>query len=84
MGVQGLWKVLAPVGRRIDIQTLQGKTLAVDVSIWLTQFIKAMRSKDDGRMLPNAHVVGTLRRILKLLANKIRPVFVFDGGKFSR
>lgn len=39
--------------------------LAVDVSIWLTQFVKAMRDA-DGNTLPNAHIVGTLRRLLKV------------------
>lgn len=38
-----------------------------------------MRDK-DGRMLVNAHVVGFLRRICKLLFYGIKPVFVFDGG----
>lgn len=79
MGVTGLWTALAPVGRRIDVKTLQGKVLAIDVSIWLTQFVKAMRD-DQGKMTPNAHLVGTLRRICKLLYNKVKPVFVFDGG----
>lgn len=80
MGVQGLWQVLAPVGRRVDVATLQTKTLAIDASIWLTQFVKAMRDRETGKMLPHAHIVGSLRRILKLLHHKIKPLFVFDGG----
>src|SRR5690349_9404604 len=79
MGVKGLWSVLGPVGRRVDIETLRGKTLAIDVSIWLVQFIKAMRD-DDGKLVQNAHILGSIRRICKLLFNKIRPVFVFDGS----
>ena len=79
MGVDGLWKLLAPAGRRIDIDTLRGDTLAIDASIWLTQFIKAMRGS-DGIMVKNAHLLGCLRRILKLMFHKIKPVFVFDGG----
>ena len=78
MGVKDLWQLLAPIGRRVSIETLEGKILAIDMSIWLTQFVKAMRD-EDGKMLRNAHLIGTLRRILKLLFNKIRPVFVFDG-----
>ena len=66
MGVQNLWKLLEPCGRRVDVQTLEHKTLAIDASIWLTQFVKAMRD-DDGNPIRNAHVIGTLRRVAKLL-----------------
>ena len=79
MGVNGLWKLISPSGRMIDIATLRGKMLAVDASIWLTQFLKAMRD-DEGRMIQNGHIVGTLRRVCKLLYHRIRTVFVFDGG----
>ncbi|KAG5186038.1 XPG N-terminal domain-containing protein, partial [Tribonema minus] len=79
MGVNNLWKLLSPAGRRISIETLERKTLAVDVSIWLVKFIKTMR-QDDGAVMKNAHIIGTLRRVIKLLYHRIRPVFVFDGG----
>jgi len=29
MGVHGLWELLSPVGRRVSVETLAGKTLAV-------------------------------------------------------
>jgi DNA excision repair protein ERCC-5 len=79
MGVKDLWQLLSPVGRRVSIETLEGKTLAIDVSIWITQFIKSMRD-ENGKMMKNAHIIGTLRRILKLLFHRIRPLFVFDGA----
>ncbi|CAM9837269.1 unnamed protein product [Scytosiphon promiscuus] len=79
MGIKNLWQLLSPVGRSVSIETLAGKTLAVDVSIWLTQFIKAMRD-DDGKVMKNAHIIGTLRRVVKLVFHRIRPIFVFDGG----
>ena len=74
-----LWTILEPVGRRVDIATLRGKTLAIDVSIWLASFSYAMRDR-DGLPVPHAHLLGTFRRLLKLLFHRIRPVFVFDGG----
>ncbi|CAI5968730.1 unnamed protein product, partial [Closterium sp. NIES-64] len=57
MGVQGLWELLAPVGRRVSVEALANKTVAVDASIWLVQFLKAMRD-DRGELLPGAHLLG--------------------------
>ncbi|KAJ4960439.1 hypothetical protein NE237_020349 [Protea cynaroides] len=79
MGVQGLWELLAPVGRRVSVETLAGKKLAIDASIWMIQFMKAMRD-DKGEMVRNAHLLGFFRRICKLLYLRTKPVFVFDGG----
>ena len=61
------------------LETMEGKKLAIDSSIWIYQFQATMRDK-DGRALINAHVLGFLRRICKLLFYGIKPVFVFDGG----
>ncbi|KAH8930195.1 PIN domain-like protein [Atractiella rhizophila] len=80
MGVKGLWQVLSPVARPINVETLGNKKLAIDSSIWLYQFQSAMRDKSSGRALTNAHILGFLRRICKLLYHGIKPVFVFDGG----
>ncbi|KIY43975.1 PIN domain-like protein [Fistulina hepatica ATCC 64428] len=79
MGVKSLWQLLSPVGRPVMLETLEGKILAIDSSIWIYQFQSTMRDK-DGRALSNAHVLGFLRRIVKLLFYGIKPVFVFDGG----
>ncbi|KAG5646986.1 hypothetical protein DXG03_001710 [Asterophora parasitica] len=79
MGVKSLWSLLTPVGRPVLLETIEGKVMAIDSSIWIYQFQATMRDK-DGRALTNAHVVGFLRRIAKLLFYGIKPVFVFDGG----
>lgn len=79
MGVHGLWSLLEPYSRPIALESLAGKKLAVDASIWLHQFLKAMRD-EEGESLAHAHIIGFLRRICKLLFFGIRPVFVFDGG----
>ncbi|EOD32000.1 hypothetical protein EMIHUDRAFT_202520 [Emiliania huxleyi CCMP1516] len=67
MGVHNLWDLLAPCGRRCSIDSLARKRLAVDASIWLIQFIKAMRDVETGEMLHNAPQLGLFRRLCKLL-----------------
>ena len=58
---------------------MAGKTIAVDASIWMHQFLNAMRDK-QGNLLNGAHIQGFFRRILKLLYYNVRPLFVFDGA----
>ncbi|GAA5858486.1 hypothetical protein JCM8547_007328 [Rhodosporidiobolus lusitaniae] len=79
MGVHGLWSLVSPCARPIQLETLGGKRLAIDASIWLYQFQMAMRDKKTGDTLQGAHIMGTFRRITKLMFHGIKPVFVFDG-----
>lgn len=79
MGVHQLWTIVAPCGRPIKLETLNQRRLAVDASIWIYQFLKAVRDK-EGNVLRNSHIVGFYYRICKLLYHGIKPVFVFDGG----
>ncbi|XP_021271355.1 DNA repair protein complementing XP-G cells-like [Numida meleagris] len=78
MGVQGLWKLLECTGRPINPETLEGKILAVDISIWLNQAVKGVRDH-RGNSIQNAHLLTLFNRLCKLLFFRIRPVFVFDG-----
>lgn len=79
MGVTSLWPILSPCARPTPLPTLNRTRLAVDASIWIYQFLKAVRDK-EGNALRNSHVVGFFRRICKLLFFGVKPVFVFDGG----
>ncbi|KAH3806063.1 hypothetical protein DPMN_134377, partial [Dreissena polymorpha] len=79
MGVHGLWQLLNSTGKPVPLESLEGKVLAVDVSVWLHQLSKGMRDS-SGNPLPNAHLHGLFTRICKLLYYRIKPVFVFDGG----
>ncbi|KAG6009755.1 hypothetical protein E4U21_001504 [Claviceps maximensis] len=79
MGVNGLWTVIQPCARPTNLATLNRKRIAVDASIWIYQFLKAVRDK-EGNALRNSHVIGFFRRICKLLWFGVQPVFVFDGG----
>ena len=62
MGVQGLWELLQPVGRTVDLQTMANRRYAVDASIWITQFFKAMRDEEGAaavqRLVLTAALVG--------------------------
>ncbi|XP_060681773.1 DNA excision repair protein ERCC-5 isoform X2 [Hemiscyllium ocellatum] len=78
MGVKGLWKLLECTGQPISPETLEGKILAVDISIWLNQAVKGARDR-HGDSVPNAHLLILLHRLCKLLFYRIRPVIVFDG-----
>jgi hypothetical protein len=73
MGVHGLWDLLAPAGRRVSLDSVERKRIAVDASIWLVQFLKAMRDK-EGAMIKNAHLIGMFRRLCKLLFLRTKPV----------
>ncbi|AOA65184.1 DNA repair protein [Komagataella phaffii CBS 7435] len=79
MGVHQLWNVLGPTARPVRLEALSRKKLAVDASIWIYQFLKAVRDK-EGRAFASSHIVGFFKRICKLLFFGIEPVFVFDGG----
>ncbi|KAK2908456.1 hypothetical protein Q8A67_004293 [Cirrhinus molitorella] len=78
MGVHGLWKLLESTGKPINPETLEGKILAVDISIWLNQAVKGVRDR-DGNAVQNAHLLTLFHRLCKLLFFRIRPVFVYDG-----
>lgn len=79
MGVYGLWRLINATGKPVPLETLEGKVLAVDVSIWIHQVMQGYQDR-HGNPKPNAHLLGLFNRICKLLYYKIKPVFVFDGG----
>ncbi|XP_005374078.1 PREDICTED: DNA repair protein complementing XP-G cells [Chinchilla lanigera] len=78
MGVQGLWTLLESSGRQVSPEALEGKILAVDISIWLNQALKGVRDR-HGNSIDNAHLLTLFHRLCKLLFFRIRPIFVFDG-----
>ncbi len=39
MGVKNLWMLLSAACKKVDIRELEGKRLAIDVSIWVIRLL---------------------------------------------
>ncbi|MFN7991336.1 MAG: flap endonuclease-1 [Candidatus Micrarchaeia archaeon] len=68
----------------ISLQSLSGRTIAIDAFNILYQFLSSIRQEDgtplmDYRGNITAHLSGLFYRNVKLLEAGIRPVYVFDG-----
>ncbi|KAF4658816.1 Excision repair cross-complementing rodent repair deficiency, complementation group 5 [Perkinsus olseni] len=90
MGVSGLWQLVSPYGRRVSLDVMANKAgqsndrvglsrlslqiLAIDASIWMYHFVRAMPPNKKG-----PHMLGFFRRLCKLLFLKVKPIIVFDG-----
>jgi len=87
MGIKNLQKLInekAPHSMKKKLFTdYSHKTIAIDASIILYQFVIAIRStgndlkNKDGKI--TSHIHGILSKAVCLLETKIRPIFVFDG-----
>lgn len=68
----------------IIIDSLAGKTLAIDAYNMLYQFLTTIRTP-DGQLLTNnagavtSHIIGLFSRTTNLLSKNIKLIFVFDG-----
>jgi len=73
------------IGKKIRLEQLGGKILAVDANCELYQFLSLIRGPDgsplkapDGNI--TSHLVGLAFRTTRLIADYgVRPIFVFDG-----
>ena len=77
---------LSGLVERKDIkwEQLEGKTLAIDASNVLFQFLSSIRQADGTPLMDNhsnvtSHLVGLFSRVPNMLQKGITPIFVFDG-----
>ncbi|KAH8741643.1 flap endonuclease 1 [Cryptosporidium ryanae] len=90
MGIKGLTKLLADNAPKCiqfqAINSLVGKKIAIDASMWIYQFLAAIREGSQWGNLTNSsgestsHINGMLSRTIRLLEAGIKPIFVFDGA----
>jgi len=72
------------VKRAITLESLSGKTIALDAFNVLYQFLSSIRQEDGTPLMDykgniTAHLSGLFYRTARLLESGIRPVYVFDG-----
>ena len=72
---------LAPliVKKEIKLSDLKGKKLAIDTHLVLHQFLETMPKFTDSKGRLTTHLLGLYFRVTHLLAEGIKPAFVFDG-----
>lgn len=89
MGIKGLFPFIsesAPLAvKETKVEAMTGRTIAIDASMCLYQFLVAVRQGEAQSNLSNAsgevtsHIQGFLSRTVKLLEAGVKPVYVFDG-----
>ncbi|XP_062981911.1 flap endonuclease GEN homolog 1 [Elgaria multicarinata webbii] len=76
MGVTSLWQILEPVKQHVPLSSLKGKTLAVDLSLWVceAQAVKKMMG-----VVTKPHLRNLYFRVSSLTLMGIHLVFVMEG-----
>ncbi|XP_071777149.2 flap endonuclease GEN homolog 1 [Centroberyx gerrardi] len=76
MGVHDLWSILGPVRESVPLYSLSGKTLAVDLSLWVceAQHVQAMMGR-----VTKPHLRNLFFRVSSLTLMGVKLVFVMEG-----
>uniref|UniRef100_A0A8D2L667 Flap endonuclease GEN homolog 1 n=1 Tax=Varanus komodoensis TaxID=61221 RepID=A0A8D2L667_VARKO len=76
MGVTSLWQILEPVKQHVPLSSLRGKTLAVDLSLWVceAQTVKKMMG-----VVRKPHLRNLYFRVSSSMMMGIHLVFVMEG-----
>ncbi|XP_075564167.1 flap endonuclease GEN homolog 1 isoform X2 [Pelecanus crispus] len=76
MGVTNLWQILEPVRQPVNLSSLKGKTLAVDLSLWVCE---AQTVKKMIGVVTKPHLRNLFFRFSFLSSMGIKLVFVMEG-----
>ncbi|NXG59190.1 GEN endonuclease, partial [Hemiprocne comata] len=76
MGVTNLWQILEPVRQPVNLSTLRGKTLAVDLSLWVCE---AQTVKKMIGVVTKPHLRNLFFRFSFFTSMGIKLVFVMEG-----
>jgi len=76
MGVLQLWNILEPVKRTGDLSLLNGKTICVDLSVWICEAHGAKGLKAN---VLKPHLRNLFFRVWNLLRVGVKLLFVADG-----
>ena len=89
MGIKGLFPFLSDNAKlcikETKVEAMTGRTIAIDASMCLYQFLVAVRQGDSQTNLSNSagevtsHIQGFLSRTVRLLEAGVKPAYVFDG-----
>ncbi|KAF6000872.1 Elongation of fatty acids protein 2 [Cyanidiococcus yangmingshanensis] len=88
MGIRQLAKLIADHAPRAyreqDIKALFGRTVAIDASMSIYQFLVAVRTADAANLTNESgeitsHLSGIFYRTIRLLELGMKPIYVFDG-----
>ncbi|XP_047429089.1 flap endonuclease GEN homolog 1 [Mugil cephalus] len=76
MGVHDLWSIIEPVRKSVPLYSLSGKTLAVDLSLWVceAQHVQAMMGR-----VTKPHLRNLFFRVSSLTLMGVKLVFVMEG-----
>ncbi|XP_060044396.1 flap endonuclease GEN homolog 1 [Erinaceus europaeus] len=76
MGVKDLWQILDPVKQHVHLHSLRGKTIAVDLSLWVCE---AQTVKKMIGTVVKPHLRNLFFRISCLTLMDVQLVFVMEG-----
>jgi len=79
MGPIGFYKIIKPAVQNVTIDSLSNKVVAIDLSIWIMNFVGvSIKSKSYSSV--EAHVVnGCLKRILRLWGLGVKCIIVLES-----